>query len=89
MGTVGLLLGRADTVDPASGCILVVLQVVDYTHAGAVVACAALPAPFGPGETDNPVRWGLLRSALEAFPHSLLLEAFLDLGDTGRQEVHP
>lgn len=92
MGTVGLLLDPADTVDRAFGCILVGLPAVDYSHAGAVVACAAHPVPFGPsvpGEADSPVRWGLLRSALEACPHSLLLVAFLEPEHTGCQEEHP
>lgn len=97
MGTVGLLLDPADTVDPAFGCILGGLPAVDYSHAGAVVACAGhLPAPFVPfapsvpGAADSPVRWGRLGSASEACPHSLLLVAFPDPEDTGRQEdVHP
>lgn len=89
-GTVGHRLDPVDTAGRASGYILVVQPVVDYIHAGAVAACVALPAfgPFVPAEADSPVRWELLRSALGAFPYSLL-EAFPGrLEDTAGWEVH-
>lgn len=89
-GTVGHRLDLVDTADRASGYILVVQPVVDCIHAGAVAACAALPAfgPFVPAEADSPVRWELPRSALGAFPYSLL-EAFPGrLEDTAGWEVH-
>lgn len=61
---------------------------VDYIHAGAVAACAALPAfgPFAQAEADSPVRWEPLRSALGAFPYSLL-EAFPGREGTAGWEV--
>lgn len=77
---VGHLLDSVDTVELASGCILEVLQEVDYTHAGAVAACAVLPA-FDLAVEDSLVYSGLLCSALKAFPYSLLA-AFLNLEDT-------